>query len=176
MTKLVTPVPSSGINQSSNTAVSLANRPRIKEMHSEEYQEFERKHFNASQGGAFRQHGTGHDVFTYGDLTGMNFTRAPWLFEGLMRSNEVAMVYAATGVGKTWLTLSLAMIAAGGGQLLEWSNDSPCRVLYLDGEMDSKRSMTDVPCRIVSRVVSAITTESSGGRFSRAAAPRNHRP
>lgn len=67
----------------------------------------------------------------------MDFHRAPWLFKGLMRTNEVAMVYAQTGVGKTWLTLALSMIAAGGGQVLEWTNDTPRKVLYLDGEMDA---------------------------------------
>jgi hypothetical protein len=79
----------------------------------------------------------GHMPYSYSELVNMDFQRAPWLFTNLMRTTEVAMVYAATGVGKTWLTLSLAMVAAGGGQVLDWTNDTPRRVLYLDGEMDA---------------------------------------
>jgi RecA-family ATPase len=77
------------------------------------------------------------EAYSYGDLHKMNFTASPWLFEGLMRCNEVGMIYAATGVGKTWLTLALAMVAAGGGTVLKWQNTTPRKVLYLDGEMDA---------------------------------------
>jgi hypothetical protein len=55
---------------------------------------------------------------------------SPWL-----RQKETAMVWAPTGVGKTWFVLTLALLAAGGGSVMGWSNPTPRRVLFIDGEM-----------------------------------------
>lgn len=55
---------------------------------------------------------------------------APWL-----PTQGLAMVYAPRGVGKTYLTLSIAMTVATGGELLGWKADTPRSVLYIDGEM-----------------------------------------
>lgn len=54
----------------------------------------------------------------------------PWL-----REQESALIWAAPGVGKTMLTLSLALAIAGGGELFGWSAPEPRRVLLIDGEM-----------------------------------------
>lgn len=55
---------------------------------------------------------------------------SPWL-----REQESALVWAAPGVGKTMLTLSIALAVAGGGSFLGWSAPRPRRVLLIDGEM-----------------------------------------
>jgi KaiC/GvpD/RAD55 family RecA-like ATPase len=55
---------------------------------------------------------------------------SPWL-----REQESVLVWAAAGVGKTMLTLSLALAMAGGGSLLGWTAPQPRRVLLIDGEM-----------------------------------------
>lgn len=114
---------------------ALLKKQNIKKMKPEEYQSFQERSRQMPQ--MPQQAASGHVPYSYAELLDMPFPRSPWLFKGLMRTNEVAMVYAATGVGKTWLTLSLAMVAAGGGQVLDWTNDAPKRVLYLDGEMDA---------------------------------------
>lgn len=54
----------------------------------------------------------------------------PWL-----REQESALIWAAPGVGKTMLTLSIALAVAGGGAFLGWSAPRPRRVLLIDGEM-----------------------------------------
>jgi len=55
---------------------------------------------------------------------------SPWF-----REQESALIWAAPGVGKTMLTLSLALAIAGGGGLLGWRAETPARVLIIDGEM-----------------------------------------
>ena len=58
-----------------------------------------------------------------------------WLLSPWLREQESVLVWAAPGVGKTMLTLSLALAIAGGGSLLGWSAPRPARVLFIDGEM-----------------------------------------
>ena len=57
----------------------------------------------------------------------------PWLRQG-----ESAMLWAAPGTGKTLLTLTLAVLVAGGGTVLGWSADKPRKVLLVDGEMSAE--------------------------------------
>lgn len=54
----------------------------------------------------------------------------PWLRQG-----ESAMLWAAPGTGKTLLTLTLAVMVAGGGAVLGWHSPKPRKVLLVDGEM-----------------------------------------
>lgn len=58
------------------------------------------------------------------------------LLEGLLKTGESAMLWAAPGVGKTWASLSIAIAVAGGGTFLHWSAPTPRRVLLVDGEMN----------------------------------------
>lgn len=55
-----------------------------------------------------------------------------WLLE-----RGLAMLYAPSGIGKSWLSLSIAAAIAGGGKLHEWTAGDPERVLLVDGEMDA---------------------------------------
>ena len=59
------------------------------------------------------------------------------LISNLIHDREAIMLYSPTGVGKTWLSLSIAMMVAGKGQLvvLDWENKDPQPVCYVDGEM-----------------------------------------
>ena len=58
------------------------------------------------------------------------FLLTPWL-----QSQGLAMIYAARGVGKTFVALEVAYAVASGGTFLRWKAETPHRVLYLDGEM-----------------------------------------
>jgi len=46
------------------------------------------------------------------------------------------MVFAPTGVGKSWFAMGVAAAVAGGGNFGHWSAPEPRNVLYIDGEMD----------------------------------------
>lgn len=70
-----------------------------------------------------------------GTLLDRDLPERSWLLKPWLRDQESALVWAAPGVGKTMLTLSLGLTIAGGGQLLEWTADAPRRVLIIDGEM-----------------------------------------
>jgi len=58
---------------------------------------------------------------------------SPWLRQG-----ESAMLWAAPGTGKTLLTLTLAVLVAGGGSVLGWDANTPRKVLLVDGEMSAE--------------------------------------
>jgi putative DNA primase/helicase len=48
---------------------------------------------------------------------------------------SLTLLYGARGVGKTFLSLSMALAVASGGAVLRWRAEKPARVLYVDGEM-----------------------------------------
>lgn len=54
----------------------------------------------------------------------------PWLPE-----KGAAMLYAPRGLGKTYLSLSIAHAVASGGSILRWRAHEPRPVLFVDGEM-----------------------------------------
>jgi hypothetical protein len=56
---------------------------------------------------------------------------SPWL-----REREAVMLFAATGVGKSQVAMSLALAVAGGQSAFGWHASEPRPVLYVDGEMD----------------------------------------
>ena len=55
---------------------------------------------------------------------------SPWL-----NSQDLCMVYAARGIGKTHFALSVAYAVATGTNFLKWNAEKPRKVLYLDGEL-----------------------------------------
>ena len=54
----------------------------------------------------------------------------------------LTMLYAARGIGKTFVALSIAVAVASGGNLFGWRAEKPRRTLYIDGEMPA-RTMQD---------------------------------
>ena len=73
-----------------------------------------------------------------GDLLAMELPRrepllAPWLPE-----QGLAMIHAYRGVGKTHVSLGIAVAVASGGAFLNWQAPKPAGVLFLDGEMPAR--------------------------------------
>ncbi len=69
------------------------------------------------------------------ELLKRTFPPRPWILEPVIPGRGLTMLYAPRGIGKTWLALSIAYAAAGGGSLFEWKPGEATPVLYIDGEM-----------------------------------------
>ena len=76
-------------------------------------------------------------VSLWSDMENKVYPKRTVLVSNLLHDREAVMLYSPTGVGKTWLSLAIALIAAGGGklELLDWANQDPQPVCYIDGEM-----------------------------------------
>jgi KaiC/GvpD/RAD55 family RecA-like ATPase len=73
------------------------------------------------------------------DIPPRRLLMSPWLPE-----QGIAMIYAARGIGKTFLALEIALALATGTKFLGWETEQPVKVLYIDGEM----SASDLQSRI----------------------------
>jgi putative DNA primase/helicase len=56
----------------------------------------------------------------------------------IFRAGHLASVNAERGVGKTLFLQSLSLVVATGREVLGFQGSTPCRVLYVDGEMASE--------------------------------------
>ena len=77
------------------------------------------------------------EVSLWSEMETRKYPERVTLISNLIHDREAIMLYSPTGVGKTWLSLSIAMMIAGKGQLevLDWENKDPQPVCYVDGEM-----------------------------------------
>ena len=77
------------------------------------------------------------DVSTWKDMEDRIHPKRRVLVSNLLYDREAVMLYSPTGVGKTWLSLAISLITAGKGslELLDWQNEDPQPVCYVDGEM-----------------------------------------
>lgn len=85
------------------------------------------------------------------------FAIDPWL-----RTGESALLWAATGVGKTWLTLSLAVAMAGKGRVWQWTAPEARKVLLIDGEMNTQDLQERLNFLIRSGAVDAVDRQGLG--------------
>lgn len=69
------------------------------------------------------------------DLALMHFKMREVILDPWLHSQDLCMVFAARGVGKTHFGLSVAYAVATGGKFAKWSAPRPRKVLYLDGEL-----------------------------------------
>lgn len=72
---------------------------------------------------------------TLGQLLKRHIPQRDYLIDPWLRQGESALLYSAPGVGKSMLTLTLALAVAGGGRVLDWTAPAPRRVYLVDGEM-----------------------------------------
>lgn len=69
------------------------------------------------------------------ELALMHFKQREVILDPWLHSQDLCMVFAARGVGKTHFGLSVAYAVATGGKFAKWNAPRPRKVLYLDGEL-----------------------------------------
>ncbi len=69
------------------------------------------------------------------ELINADIPRPIPLLGSWLTTEQINMVYAPSGVGKSMFALSLGLAVAGGGEFLGWKCDEPHKVLIVDGEM-----------------------------------------
>lgn len=69
------------------------------------------------------------------DLARMHFKLREVILDPWLHSQDLCMVFAARGVGKTHFGLSVAYAVSTAGKFAKWSAPRPRKVLYLDGEL-----------------------------------------
>jgi putative DNA primase/helicase len=70
-----------------------------------------------------------------GDFLSMEIAPREMILAPVLPTQGLAMLYAARGVGKTFVGLGMAYAVATGGAFCRWQAPEPRRVLYVDGEM-----------------------------------------
>jgi len=68
-------------------------------------------------------------------LAAMQFKRRDTILEPWLHSQDLCMLFAPRGIGKTHFALSVAFAVATGGTFAKWSAPKARKVLYLDGEL-----------------------------------------
>ena len=74
-------------------------------------------------------------VVNIADFLAMEFPPRENLLSPILPTQGLVMVHAFRGVGKTHVSLGIAVAVASGGKFLRWEAGRPRRVLFLDGEM-----------------------------------------
>ena len=77
------------------------------------------------------------DVSSWKDMEERIHPKRRVLVSNPLHDREVVMLYSPTGVAKKWLSLAISLIKAeiGSLELLDWQNEDPQTVCYVDGEM-----------------------------------------
>lgn len=75
-------------------------------------------------------------LLTSPQISGMQIPTRSALLGKWLKEADLGFVFAARGVGKTWMTMLIANAIVDGAKLGEWeAGEAPRKVLYVDGEM-----------------------------------------
>jgi DNA-binding transcriptional ArsR family regulator len=69
------------------------------------------------------------------DLAQREFPKRESLLSPWLNSQDLSMVFAERGIGKTHFSVAVAFAVSTGGRFLDWTAPAPAKVLYLDGEL-----------------------------------------
>ena len=70
-----------------------------------------------------------------GEFLRRELPQKPLILDPILREQDIQLIYAPAGVGKTHLAMNMAYTIATGGTFLNFKAPSSRRVLYVDGEM-----------------------------------------
>lgn len=77
-------------------------------------------------------------VVTLEEFINRNIPPREMILSPILPSQGLAMLYAKTGVGKTFVGLMIAYAVSTGGRVFTWTAPKPRKVLYIDGEMPAE--------------------------------------
>lgn len=69
------------------------------------------------------------------ELAEMTFKPRDPLLSPWLNTQDLCMVFAGRGIGKTHFSIALAYAVSTGGKFLRWHAPNPRKVIYLDGEL-----------------------------------------
>jgi hypothetical protein len=84
-------------------------------------------------------------VLTSSALSRLDIQPREFIVEPFLPTASLSMIYAERGIGKTWLTLSLAVAISHGDDFLGFPVSKARHVLYIDGEM----ALFDLKSRVI---------------------------
>lgn len=120
------------------------NRPPLEEKELTDAVKYNYEHYGRNK----TRHGAG-DLYTSADygriieasamsldeLIKREFPSRPTIIQPWLKVGEIGMIYAQRGVGKTWLSLLIALAATRSLQIGKWQTGTPTGCLVVDGEM-----------------------------------------
>ncbi len=74
-------------------------------------------------------------VVSVAEFLSMEFPPRENLLNPILPTQGLVMIHAFRGIGKTHVSLGIAVAVASGGKFLRWTAEKPRGVLFLDGEM-----------------------------------------
>jgi putative DNA primase/helicase len=82
---------------------------------------------------------TGLSCVTAHDFLQMRFPEREMLLSPILPRQGLCMLHAQRGIGKTYVSLSVAVAVASGGKIFDrWTAPKPAKVLFIDGEMPAR--------------------------------------
>lgn len=76
------------------------------------------------------------EVITFTELKSRTLPPRKLILEPWLREKDLAMIYGFRGVGKTWVSMGLAVTVAAGGTMFDtWKAPEPVPTLFIDGEL-----------------------------------------
>lgn len=100
---------------------------------------------------------------TFDQMVAYDFPKRHHIMNPWLREAESAMVYAKTGLGKSFVALGIAIAVAGQGSFLGWKPDDVpegIKVLYVDGEMHGEDIA--MRCRMLCQATPGVNNELLG--------------
>lgn len=95
-----------------------------------------------AEGGAFavaQRQGRGLRCVNAYEFLSLAFPAREMLLTPILPRQGLCMLHAMRGIGKTFISLSVAYAVASGGKVFDrWKAPRPARVLFLDGEMPAR--------------------------------------
>lgn len=100
-------------------------------------------------------------VDTLGDFMRLDLPPREMILAPILAERSLTMIHAWRGVGKTWVTLAMALAVAGASTCFRWNAPRPRRVLLIDGEMPAV-ALQERLAQLIKGAQPPLSTDASG--------------